>query len=100
MAADAGIDVPLVPGILPVANFARTREIAASCGASMPSWFAGQFAGLDDDPVTRQSVATTIAVDMCRALIADGICEFHFYTLNRAELTLGICHMLGIRKES
>ncbi len=97
MAAAAGITVPIAPGILPVANFARTKDFAASCGATMPGWFADQFDGLDDDPVTRQSVATTIAVDLCRALIADGISELHFYTLNRAELTLGICHLLGVR---
>jgi methylenetetrahydrofolate reductase (NADPH) len=99
-AAAAGITVPIVPGILPVLNFARTREIAASCGASLPDWFASQFENLDEDQVTRTSVATAIAVDLCRALYADGEREFHFYTLNRAELTFGICHMLGVRAGS
>ena len=96
-AAAAGIAIPLVPGILPVMNFARTKEFAASCGASIPDWFASQFAELDDDPTTRQSVATAIAVELCQELQADGVREFHFYTLNRAELTVGICHLLGIR---
>ena len=93
----AGIDVPIVPGILPITNFARTVEFARRCGAAVPAWLASLFDGLDDDPETRQMVAATVAAEQCRALYADGVRSFHFYTLNRAELTVAICHMLGVR---
>lgn len=93
----AGITVPIIPGILPVSNFARVREFAASCGASVPQWMADLFAGLDDDPETRKMVAASVAAEQCRALNVGGIKEFHFYTLNRAELTYALCHMLGVR---
>ncbi len=93
----AGITVPIVPGIMPVTNFAGVRKVAASCGATIPRAMAETFAGLDDDAETRRMVAANVAVELCRALQAEGIDEFHFYTLNRAELTLGICHMLGVR---
>ncbi|UEM04842.1 methylenetetrahydrofolate reductase [Skermanella rosea] len=96
-AAAAGITVPIVPGILPITNFTRAIEFAGSCGAAIPPWMADLFAGLDDDPDTRQLVAATVAVEQCRLLHAEGIGNFHFYTLNRAELTVGICHMLGVR---
>ena len=93
----AGIDIPIVPGILPVTNFTRAVEFAQSCGASIPSWVHRQFEGLDDDPATRVQIAALVAVEQCRALYALGIRQFHFYTLNRAELVLGICHALGLR---
>jgi len=96
-AAAAGITVPIIPGILPVTNFAKTMQIATSCKAAVPDWFAEQFDGLDNDPETRQAVAAAVAEEQCRELIGHGVREFHFYTLNRAELTLAICHMLGIR---
>jgi methylenetetrahydrofolate reductase (NADPH) len=96
-AAAAGITVPIVPGILPITNFTRAIEFAGSCGAAIPPWMADLFAGLDNDPETRQLVAATVAVEQCRQLHAEGIQNFHFYTLNRAELTVGICHMLGVR---
>jgi methylenetetrahydrofolate reductase (NADPH) len=93
----AGIDAPVVPGILPVQNFAQLRKFAAMCGASVPSWLAGLFDGLDDDPETRRLVAATVAAEQCRQLHAHGINEFHFYTLNRADLTYAIAHILGLR---
>ena len=96
-AAAAGIAVPIVPGILPVTNFAQLRRMSATCGASIPDWMAGHFDGLDDDPDTRRLVATSIAAEQCRRLQANGDNEFHFYTLNRADLIVAICHMLGVR---
>ncbi len=96
-ACAAGIDVPIVPGILPITNFTRACEFAGPCGAAIPHWMADLFEGLDDDPDTRQLVAATVAVEQCRRLHAEGVNNFHFYTLNRAELTVGICHMLGVR---
>ena len=95
--AAAGIAVPLVAGILPVTNFARVTEFAAMCGASVPDWMADLFQGLDDDPDTRRLVAATVAAEQCRALCAEGVDTFHFYTLNRAELSFAICHILGAR---
>ena len=89
--------MPIVPGILQITNFTRAIEFAGSCGASIPAWMAELFSGLDSDPDTRHLVAATVAVDQCRQLHAEGVSNFHFYTLNRAELTVGICHMLGVR---
>jgi methylenetetrahydrofolate reductase (NADPH) len=93
----AGIAVPIVPGILPVTSFARVARFAAACGASVPPWLAGLFEGLEGDPGTRQLVAATVAAEQCRDLHANGIDEFHFYTLNRADLAYAICHILGLR---
>lgn len=96
-AAAAGITVPIVPGMLPVTNYARLIDFSARCGASLPDWLARLFEGLDDDPDTRRLISGWIAIEQCRRLIANGVHEFHFYTLNRAELTRAICHALGIR---
>ena len=96
-AAAAGVVVPIVPGILPVTNFAQVCKFSAVCGAMMPDWMADLFDGLDDDPETRRLVAATVAAEQCRALAADGVGELHFYTLNRADLTYAICHILGVR---
>jgi methylenetetrahydrofolate reductase (NADPH) len=96
-AAAAGISVPIVPGILPVSNFAQLKKMAASCGAALPAWMPPMFDGLDDDPETRRLVAASIAAEQCRLLQAAGVNEFHFYTLNRADLTVAICHMIGVR---
>jgi methylenetetrahydrofolate reductase (NADPH) len=96
-AASAGITVPIVPGILPVTNFAQLKRMAGTCGASIPAWMAAHFDGLDDDPDTRRLVATSLAAEQCRRLQADGVNEFHFYTLNRADLIVAICHLLGVR---
>lgn len=93
----AGINVPIIPGILPVTNFAKVVEFSARCGATVPDWMANLFDGLDDDPETRKLVAVSVAVDQCRALQAEGVQQFHFYTLNRAELTYAICWRLGLR---
>ncbi len=93
----AGIQVPLVPGILPVTNFAQLKRMAASCGASIPAWMGAHFDGLDDDPDTRRLVAASLAAEQCRRLHANGVHEFHFYTLNRADLIVAICHLLGVR---
>lgn len=95
--ADAGITVPLVPGILPVTNFARVVSFSAACGASVPEWLARRFEDLDDDPDTRKLVAAATAAEQCQELAAEGVGEFHFYTLNRADLVFAICHMLGLR---
>ncbi len=96
-AVAAGINVPIVPGVLSITNFAKAVQFAATCGARIPEWMATLFEGLDDQPKTRQLVAATVAAEQCRVLYANGIRNFHFYTLNRAEHTLAICHMLGMR---
>ena len=93
----AGITAPVLPGILPVTNVAQARKFAAACGAHIPEWMDGLFEGLDDRPATRQLVAATIAAEFCRRLYAGGVRDFHFYTLNRAELAYAICHLLGVR---
>lgn len=92
-----GIDVPIVPGILPVSNFKSLKNFAAATGASVPAWLGDLFDGLDDRPDTRALVAATVAGEMCRKLYAGGVRDFHFYTLNRADLTFAVCHMLGHR---
>ena len=96
-AAAAGIDAELVPGILPVSNVAQTRKFAAMCGASIPGWMDRLFEGLDNLPAARQLVAATVAAELCGQLYAGGVRQFHFYTLNRAELAYAICHLLGLR---
>lgn len=93
----AGITVPIVPGILPVTNVERVREFAGKCGAAFPDWMAELFEGLDDDPETRKLVAAMVAAEQCRVLHRYGVDTFHFYTLNRADLTYAICHILGVR---
>ena len=93
----AGITVPIVPGILPVTNFGQVQKFSAACGASVPAWMAALFEGLDNDPDTRRLVAATVAAEQCRALAADGVTDFHFYTLNRADLAYAISHILGVR---
>lgn len=98
--AAAGIDAEIVPGILPVSNVAQTRKFAALCGAAIPPWMDRLFEGLDDHPAARQLVAATVAAEMCRKLYAGGVRHFHFYTLNRAELSYAICHLLGLRSKT
>ncbi|HVT52053.1 MAG TPA: methylenetetrahydrofolate reductase [NAD(P)H] [Dongiaceae bacterium] len=93
----AGIDAPIVPGILPVTNFAQVVRFSAMCGTNVPDWLAELFDGLDDDQDTRKLVAAMVATEQCRALQAEGVTDFHFYTLNRADLTLGICRRMGLR---
>lgn len=93
----AGITAPLVPGILPVTNFAQVAKFSQRCGASIPRWLADLFDGLDEAPDTRKLVAAMVATEQCRALQAEGVDEFHFYTLNRADLILGICRRMGLK---
>ena len=93
----AGIACEIVPGILPIGNFAQAKRFAALCGTHVPDWLGAQFEGLEDDPETRRMVAAAVAVEQCRRLEAEGVESFHFYTLNRPELTRAVCHMLGVR---
>ncbi|GAB6052115.1 methylenetetrahydrofolate reductase [NAD(P)H] [Magnetospira thiophila] len=95
--ASAGITVPIVPGILPVTNFVQVSKFSGKCGMAVPSWMGDLFNGLEEDPETRKLVAATLAAEQCRVLSAEGVGDFHFYTLNRADLTYAICHMLGVR---
>jgi len=95
----AGIDAPVVPGILPVSSVAQTRKFAAMCGAQIPAWMDRLFEGLDERPGARKLVAATIAAEFCRSLYAGGVRDFHFYTLNRADLSYAICHLLGLRPD-
>jgi methylenetetrahydrofolate reductase (NADPH) len=92
-----GIDVPVVPGIVPVLNFAQTAKFAAKAGASIPPWFAARFEGLEDDPVTRQLVAAAVTAEQVLDLVDRGVTDFHFYTMNRADLVYAICYLLGLR---
>lgn len=97
--AAAGIRQDIVPGILPVSNVAQARKFAAMCGAQIPEWMDQLFEGLDDHPGARAMVAATVAAEMCRKLYAGGVRQFHFYTLNRSELSYAICHLLGKRPQ-
>jgi methylenetetrahydrofolate reductase (NADPH) len=92
-----GIDVPIVPGLMPVSNFKGVKRFAARCGTTIPGWLGALFEGLDKDPETRKLVGATVAAEQCRQLQAAGVNQFHFYTLNRADLTYAICHILGLR---
>jgi methylenetetrahydrofolate reductase (NADPH) len=93
----AGIKVSIVPGILPITRFPQLVKVAARCGASVPDWLHGRFDGLDDDADTRRMIAANVAIEQVQRLREHGVHEFHFYTLNRAELTSAICHALGLR---
>lgn len=93
----ANIKAEIVPGILPVTNFAQLTKFASMCGASVPDWLGKLFDGLDERPDQRNLIAAMIAAEQCRLLMLAGVRKFHFYTLNRAELTQAICHILGIR---
>ena len=95
--AAAGIDSPIVPGILPITRFSQMTKFAAQCGASVPDWLRARFEGIDDDAEARNAVAADVAIEQVRRLQAEGIDDFHFYTLNRSELTVAICLALGIR---
>jgi methylenetetrahydrofolate reductase (NADPH) len=95
--ARAGISAPLIPGILPVTNFAKVVQFAGRCGASVPKWMAKLFDGLDDDAETRALVAASTATELCQTLVREGVEDFHFYTLNRPALTYAICRRLGVQ---
>ena len=92
-----GIDIPIVPGILSVQNFKQTTGFAARCGASVPRWLAERFDGLDDDVATRKLIAAAVAAEQALDLVGRGVTDFHFYTMNRADLVYAICHLLGLR---
>jgi len=92
-----GITAPLVPGIMPIFHFGKIVAFSQRCGASIPSWLAERFEGLDDDPETRGQVSASLSVRLCERLIAEGVDAFHFYTLNRPTLTLAVCRAIGIQ---
>ena len=92
-----GINVPIVPGILPVQNFKQTKNFAARCGTSVPDWLAERFEGLEDDPATRKLIAAAVAAEQVIDLVDRGVTDFHFYTMNRADLVYAVCHLLGLR---
>ncbi len=93
------ISIPIVPGILPVQNFKQTRAFAQRCGASVPGWLAERFAGLEEDAVTRKLIAAAVAAEQVLDLVDRGVTDFHFYTMNRADLVYAICHLLGLRPQ-
>jgi methylenetetrahydrofolate reductase (NADPH) len=93
----AGIEIPVVPGILPVSDVARTRSFATAVGAAVPDWLDSVLDGLDRDPETRELVAASLAAEQCASLATSGVHELHFYTLNRAALTIAVCRLLGLR---
>ena len=95
-----GIEIPIVPGILPVQNFKQAANFAKRAGASMPDWLAQKFEGLDDDAETRKLVAAAVAAGQVQKLAKHGVDTFHFYTMNRADLVFAISHLLGIRPKS
>lgn len=95
--AAARISASIVPGILPITRFPQMTRFAARCGARVPDWLAQRFVGLDDDADTRRLIAASVAIEQVARLRHNGVREFHFYTLNRAELTYAICHALGVR---
>jgi len=92
-----GITIPIVPGILPVQNFKQMRAFAERCGTSVPAWLADRFAGLDADAATRRLIAAAVAAEQVVDLVDRGVTDFHFYTMNRADLVFAICHLLGVR---
>src|SRR6516225_8343457 len=92
-----GIEIPVVPGILPVQNFNQMRVFAERCGASVPAWLADRFAGLEQDAATRRLIAAAVAAEQVVDLVDRGVTDFHFYTMNRADLVFAICHLLGVR---
>jgi methylenetetrahydrofolate reductase (NADPH) len=95
-----GINVPVVPGILPVQNFKQTKNFAARTGASVPDWLAERFDGLEDDAATRKLIAAAVAAEQVLDLVDQGVTDFHFYTMNRADLVYAVCHLLGLRPEA
>lgn len=96
----AGIEIPLIPGIMPVSNFAGLTRMCGSCGASVPEWLKAHFDGLDNDPETRKLLAASVAAETCARLQEEGFHDFHFYTLNRADLVYAICRVLGVREQA
>jgi methylenetetrahydrofolate reductase (NADPH) len=95
-----GIQIPIVPGILPVQNFKQTKSFATRTGASVPDWLAARFEGLDEDAATRKLIAAAVAAEQVLDLVDQGVTDFHFYTMNRADLVYAVCHLLGMRPEA
>jgi methylenetetrahydrofolate reductase (NADPH) len=95
----AGIYIPIVPGILPVHNIRQVANFSARAGAHVPAWLSERFEGLDDDPQTHALVASAVAAEQVLDLVERGVSDFHFYTMNRADLAFAICHMIGIRSQ-
>jgi methylenetetrahydrofolate reductase (NADH) len=95
-----GLTIPIVPGLLPVQNFKQAKSFAERCGASVPQWLADRFDGLEDDVATRKLIAAAVAAEQVLDLVDRGVNEFHFYTMNRADLVYAICHLLGLRPEA
>jgi len=95
-----GISIPIVPGILPVQNFKQAKSFTERAGASIPAWLAARFEGLDDDVGTRKLIAAAVAAEQVLDLVDRGVTDFHFYTMNRADLVFAICHLLGLRPEA
>ncbi len=95
----AGVTIPLLPGIMPVSNFKGLMKMSLACGITLPDWLGNLFDGLDKDPDTRRLIACSVAAEMCARLEEEGFDDFHFYTLNRAELVYAICRVLGVREE-
>lgn len=96
-AVAAGVDVPIVPGVLPVADYPKVARFSRSCGATIPGWLEELFSDLHDDPEEHDMIATAVATEQCRHLMAEGFDQFHFYTMNRARLTRAVCRMIGVR---
>jgi methylenetetrahydrofolate reductase (NADPH) len=96
-AVKAGINADIIPGLIPVTNITQTEKMAVRCGATVPDWLREVFSGLDEDAETRRLVSATVVAEQVRALVREGVKDFHFYTLNRADLTYTICHILGVR---
>ena len=94
----AGVTIPISPGIMPVSNFKGLQRMSAPCGIQLPAWLGNLFDGLDKDPDTRRLIAGSVAAEMCARLEEEGFGDFHFYTLNRADLVYAICRVLGIRE--
>ena len=99
MVRSRGIDIPIVPGILPVQNFKQAASFAERAGATVPQWLAARFEGLEDDVETRKLIAAAVAAEQVFDLLDRGVTEFHFYTMNRADLVFAICHLLGLRAQ-
>jgi methylenetetrahydrofolate reductase (NADPH) len=96
----AGIDIPIVPGIIPVLNFKQAASFATRCGTHVPQWLADRFEGLDDDPATRKLISAAIAAEQVTDLIDRGVTDLHFYTMNRADLVYAICHLVGVKGDA
>jgi len=94
----AGVEAPIIPGIMPVSSFEGLSNMAGRIGVAIPAWLANHFEGLDADPETRKLIAASVAAEMCAKLAEEGFSDFHFYTLNRADLTYAICRVLGVRE--